>query len=40
MSEATGAVVGVYDSMKGAEAAVRTLLDQGVPSERGYAERP
>jgi hypothetical protein len=34
MSESAGAVVGVYDSMKGAEAAVRALLDQGVPSEQ------
>lgn len=34
MSESAGALVGVYDSMKGAEAAVRALLDQGVPSEQ------
>jgi hypothetical protein len=27
MSESTGAVVGVYESMKDAEAAVRTLLE-------------
>jgi hypothetical protein len=34
MSEATGAVVGVYESMKDAEAAVHTLLDQGVPPDQ------
>jgi len=34
MSESTGAVVGVYESMKDAEAAVRTLLEQGVPAEQ------
>ncbi|MBV9144182.1 MAG: hypothetical protein JO115_25220 [Pseudonocardiales bacterium] len=34
MSELTGAVVGVYESMKDAEAAVRTLLEQGVPAEQ------
>lgn len=34
MSESTDAVVGVYDSMKDAEAAVCTLLDQGVPAEQ------
>lgn len=34
MSESTGAVVGVYGSMKDAEAAVRTLLEQGVPAEQ------
>ncbi|MBV8994339.1 MAG: hypothetical protein JO287_11730 [Pseudonocardiales bacterium] len=34
MSEATGAVVGVYESMKDAEAAVATLLEQGVPAEQ------
>lgn len=34
MSEATDAVVGVYDSMKDAEAAVRTLLEQGVPADQ------
>ncbi|HET9256979.1 MAG TPA: general stress protein [Pseudonocardiaceae bacterium] len=32
MSNATGAVVGVYESMKAAEAAVTTLLEQGVPA--------
>lgn len=32
MSELTGAVVGVYGSMKDAEEAVRTLLEQGVPA--------
>jgi hypothetical protein len=34
MSQATGAVVGVYESMKDAEAAVATLLEQGVPAEQ------
>lgn len=34
MSESTDAVVGVYDSMKDAEAAVRALLDQGVPADQ------
>jgi hypothetical protein len=34
MSEAAGAVVGVYESIKDAEAAVATLLDQGVPAEQ------
>jgi hypothetical protein len=34
MSESMGAVVGVYDSMKNAEAAVRTLLEQGVPPDQ------
>jgi len=32
MSQATDAVVGVYESMKDAEAAVATLLEQGVPA--------
>lgn len=32
VSEATGAVVGVYESMEDTEAAVRTLLEQGVPA--------
>ncbi|MFZ0120938.1 MAG: general stress protein [Pseudonocardiaceae bacterium] len=32
MSESTDAVVGVYESMKDAESAVRTLLEQGVPA--------
>ncbi|MGH3867330.1 MAG: general stress protein [Pseudonocardiaceae bacterium] len=34
MSESTGAVVGVYGSMKDAEAAVRTLLEHGMPAEQ------
>lgn len=34
MSESRDAVVGVYESMKDAEAAVHTLLDQGVPAEQ------
>jgi hypothetical protein len=34
MSESMDAVVGVYGSMKDAEAAVRTLLEQGVPAEQ------
>ena len=34
MSEATSAVVGVYDSFKDAETAVRTLLEQGVPANQ------
>lgn len=34
MSESTDAVVGVYESMKDAESAVRTLLEQGVPAEQ------
>ena len=34
MSESTDAVVGVYDSMKDAEAAVRALLEQGVPADQ------
>ncbi|MBV8540363.1 MAG: hypothetical protein JO063_02115 [Pseudonocardiales bacterium] len=34
MSESTDAVVGVYESMKDAEEAVRTLLEQGVPAEQ------
>lgn len=34
MSESTGAVVGVYASMKDAEAAVRTLLEHGAPPEQ------
>jgi hypothetical protein len=34
MSESTGAVVGVYGSMKDAEAAVRTLLEYGMPAEQ------
>jgi hypothetical protein len=34
MSQATGAVVCVYESMKDAEAAVTTLLEQGVPAEQ------
>ena len=34
VSESRDAVVGVYDSMKDAEAAVRTLLEQGVPAEQ------
>ena len=34
MSESTDGVVGVYESMKDAEAAVRTLLEQGVPAEQ------
>lgn len=34
MSEATSAVVGVYDSVKDAEGAVRTLLEQGVPANQ------
>ena len=32
MNESTDAVVGVYESMKDAEAAVHTLLEQGVPA--------
>jgi hypothetical protein len=32
VSESTDAVVGVYESMKDAESAVRTLLEQGVPA--------
>ena len=34
MTQATGAGVGVYESMKDAEAAVATLLEQGVPAEQ------
>lgn len=34
MSQATGAVVGVYESMKDAEAAVAALLEQGVSAEQ------
>ena len=34
MSESMDAVVGVYDSMKDAEAAVRALLEQGVPADQ------
>ncbi|PZS28243.1 MAG: DUF1269 domain-containing family protein [Pseudonocardiales bacterium] len=34
MTESTGAVVGVYASMKDAEQAVRTLLEQKVPAEQ------
>jgi hypothetical protein len=33
--ESTGAVVGVYDSMKAAEVAVRALLEQGVAADQG-----
>jgi hypothetical protein len=31
VSESTDALVGVYESMKDAESAVHTLLEQGVP---------
>jgi hypothetical protein len=34
MSQATGAVVGVYESIKDAEAAVATLLAQRAPAEQ------
>src|SRR5947209_19813636 len=34
MSQATCAVVGVYESMKDAEAAVATLLEQRAPAEQ------
>jgi hypothetical protein len=34
MSQPTGAVVGVYESIKDAEAAVATLLEQRVPAQQ------
>ncbi|MGH7869428.1 MAG: hypothetical protein ACREP9_17765 [Candidatus Dormibacteraceae bacterium] len=40
MSETSGAVVGVYGSMKDAEAAVRTLLEHGAPPRAGLDRGP
>jgi Heat induced stress protein YflT domain len=34
MNQTTSAVIGVYESMKDAEAAVAALLEQGVPAEQ------